>query len=61
MHKCGYVHRDVSTGNILFCDGRGILMDLEYAKLMGAEKKPREPITVRGIVSVYLEAFFANN
>jgi prepilin-type processing-associated H-X9-DG protein len=52
MHKCGYVHRDVSTGNILFCDGRGILMDLEYAKRMDAETKPHESITVRGLVSV---------
>jgi hypothetical protein len=32
MHILGYVHRDVSAGNILFWDGAGILSDLEFAK-----------------------------
>jgi hypothetical protein len=27
-----YVHRDVSTGNILLCDGYGRLSDLESVK-----------------------------
>jgi serine/threonine protein kinase len=34
MHKYGYVHRDISTGNILFHKGRGKLSDLEYSKEM---------------------------
>ena len=32
MHMLGYVHRDVSAGNILFWEDRGILSDLESAK-----------------------------
>ncbi|KAF8579528.1 hypothetical protein K439DRAFT_1359391 [Ramaria rubella] len=32
MHKYDFVHRDVSAGNILSVDGRGVLADLEYAK-----------------------------
>ena len=32
MHHCGWVHRDVSAGNVLVVDGdRGILADVEYA------------------------------
>ncbi|GJE97376.1 hypothetical protein PsYK624_135920 [Phanerochaete sordida] len=32
MHQCGWVHRDVSAGNVLVVDGQGILADVEYAK-----------------------------
>jgi Fungal protein kinase len=32
MHILGYVHRDVSAGNVLFYKGAGILCDLESAK-----------------------------
>jgi serine/threonine protein kinase len=32
LRTLGWVHRDVSTGNILSCDGHGKLADLEYAK-----------------------------
>jgi hypothetical protein len=32
MHMLGYVHRDVSAGNILFWEDGGILSDLESAK-----------------------------
>ncbi|KIP01109.1 hypothetical protein PHLGIDRAFT_123659 [Phlebiopsis gigantea 11061_1 CR5-6] len=32
MHAAGYVHRDISAGNILVVDGKGILGDVEYAK-----------------------------
>ena len=32
MHIVGYVHRDVSAGNVLLWNGTGILSDLESAK-----------------------------
>ncbi|VDB99558.1 unnamed protein product [Peniophora sp. CBMAI 1063] len=32
LRKAGFVHRDVSAGNSLYFEGRGILSDLEYAK-----------------------------
>jgi hypothetical protein len=32
MHILGYVHRDVSAGNILFWNGNGLLSDLESVK-----------------------------
>ncbi|KAJ3557298.1 hypothetical protein NM688_g1546 [Phlebia brevispora] len=36
MHAVGWVHRDVSTGNILLAkDGTARLADLEYARLLG--------------------------
>lgn len=31
MHKSGWVHRDISLGNILVVDGVAKLSDLEYA------------------------------
>lgn len=37
MHKYGWVHRDVSSGNILVVDGVVKISDLEYAKKMGDE------------------------
>jgi serine/threonine protein kinase len=35
MSKKDYVHRDVSSGNILIVDGKGKLSDLEYAQIRG--------------------------
>ncbi|THH04287.1 hypothetical protein EW145_g5639 [Phellinidium pouzarii] len=32
MHGCGWVHRDISCGNVYSYNGRGRLGDLEYAK-----------------------------
>ena len=33
LTKKGYVHRDISTGNIIIYEGRAKLSDLEFAKL----------------------------
>jgi serine/threonine protein kinase len=38
MHKLGWVHRDVSIGNILSYNGEAKLCDLEYAKKNGDTK-----------------------
>ena len=35
LHRAGWVHRDISVGNILVVDGVGKLSDLEYAKKEG--------------------------
>ncbi|KAG9022754.1 hypothetical protein FRB95_014238 [Tulasnella sp. JGI-2019a] len=32
MWRCGWIHRDISAGNILIIKNRGVLSDLEYAK-----------------------------
>ena len=32
LHACGWVHRDVSAGNVLIHDGVGKLADFEFAK-----------------------------
>ncbi|KAH9848216.1 hypothetical protein C2E23DRAFT_463904 [Lenzites betulinus] len=41
----GWIHRDISSGNVLFYNGRGILGDLEYAKKfdlsVGGRSDPR--------------------
>ncbi|CCM03683.1 uncharacterized protein FIBRA_05827 [Fibroporia radiculosa] len=36
LHEAGWVHRDLSTGNILIYNGRVKLADFEYAKRLGA-------------------------
>ncbi|CAE7175721.1 unnamed protein product [Rhizoctonia solani] len=51
MHLCGYVHRDVSSGNILLVPAsgqlgeRGVIMDLEYAKKIDATSAPHDEAT----------------
>jgi serine/threonine protein kinase len=37
LHQYGWVHRDVSCGNLLVFDGGGKLSDLEYTKKMSQE------------------------
>lgn len=42
MHEVGWVHRDISTGNILVSDGQQCrLSDMEYAKRVGLHKEFR--------------------
>ena len=35
IHEAGWVHRDISNGNMYEYEGRGLLADFEYAKKMG--------------------------
>lgn len=37
MHKSGWVHRDLSAGNIIIVGGRGKITDLEYATREGQQ------------------------
>lgn len=51
MWLAGWVHRDISAGNILWLkepgkEGRGILSDLEYAKKPGVGSTHSDPKTV---------------
>lgn len=32
LSACGWVHRDISSGNVYYYEGRGIVGDFEYAK-----------------------------
>ena len=32
LHGSGWIHRDISVGNLYFYEGRGVLGDLEFAK-----------------------------
>ncbi|KAL5639039.1 hypothetical protein ACGC1H_003423 [Rhizoctonia solani] len=51
INLCGYVHRDVSSGNILLVPAsgslgqRGVIMDLEYAKEIDDTSLPHDPKT----------------
>ncbi len=39
MHESGWVHRDISVGNVYYHEERGgLLGDLEYAKVMADEQ-----------------------
>ncbi|CAE6441860.1 unnamed protein product [Rhizoctonia solani] len=48
IHLSGYVHRDVSSGNVLLVPPsgslgkRGVIMDLEYAKVVDDESAPHD-------------------
>ena len=47
MHQSGWVHRDLSVGNILIdATGGARLVDLEYAKTMESDY-PKEEVVVR--------------
>ncbi|KAL5536944.1 hypothetical protein ACEPAF_767 [Sanghuangporus sanghuang] len=37
IHKSGYVHRDISAGNVFYSESRGLIGDLEYAKDMSTD------------------------
>ncbi|KAF9233645.1 hypothetical protein BU15DRAFT_66398 [Melanogaster broomeanus] len=42
MHIAGWVHRDVSAGNVLRCNGRGKITDLEYAKSLTSSSESHD-------------------
>jgi len=51
LFLAGWVHRDISTGNIIVVEdnlgnARGFLSDLEYAKKMSTESSSSDPKTV---------------
>ncbi|OCB90616.1 hypothetical protein A7U60_g2134 [Sanghuangporus baumii] len=37
IHGCGWVHRDISIGNLYMYRGRGLIGDLEYAKCKNSD------------------------
>lgn len=39
IHESGWMHRDISTGNIILDNNRGILIDFEYAERIPKEGK----------------------
>ncbi|KAJ3558272.1 hypothetical protein NM688_g1021 [Phlebia brevispora] len=54
MHQAGWVHRDVSPGNILLRDdGTALLSDLELAKRMDSERQRR--VGTAGFIAVEID------
>ncbi|KAI0916492.1 hypothetical protein AcV5_002972 [Taiwanofungus camphoratus] len=52
MHNSGWVHRDISVGNILVDkDGNGRLGDLEYAQKMGQPSSPECCMGTAGFIA----------
>ncbi|KAK0197916.1 hypothetical protein F5146DRAFT_63644 [Armillaria mellea] len=46
LHLASYVHRDMSSGNILLCSGnRGKISDLEFAKVFQSDALESDPKT----------------
>jgi hypothetical protein len=48
FHGSGWVHRDISVGNVYLYEGHGVLGDLEFAKNM-ADQSQHELRMVHGI------------
>ena len=51
LHGSGWVHRDISIGNVYLYEGRGLLGDFEFAKNVADHSQPevrtvREPLLV---------------
>ncbi|KAF9511827.1 hypothetical protein BS47DRAFT_1467753 [Hydnum rufescens UP504] len=52
LRKLGWIHRDVSIGNILSCNSRAKLEDLEYAKKMEDTASDGMPVASRIILTM---------
>jgi serine/threonine protein kinase len=39
LSACGWVHRDISPGNVYYFKGRGIVGDFEFAKPINSGKR----------------------
>ena len=46
MHRAGWVHRDISAGNVLRCGRQGKIADLEYAKALNSTEESHDARTV---------------
>ena len=46
MHECGWVHRDISMGNLLVVNDMPKIADLEYAKRVNDDSKVHQARTV---------------
>ena len=46
MHLAGWVHRDISAGNVLRCGRQGKIVDLEYAKALDSTGESHDVRTV---------------
>ena len=53
MHKYGWVHRDISLGNILAVDGVVKISDLEYAKKVEDETSHNDRCVCLAPLSVF--------
>ncbi|KAL5525380.1 hypothetical protein ACEPAF_9250 [Sanghuangporus sanghuang] len=52
IHGAGWVHRDLSVGNLYFYDGRGLIGDFEYAKCKNSDVEHEELTGTRDFVAV---------
>ena len=50
IHGAGWVHRDLSIGNLYLYQGRGLIGDFEYAKRKGSNVEDEE-LTVSSSLS----------
>ena len=55
FHGSGWVHQDISAGNVYLYGGRGILGDLEFAKNT-ADNSQHELRVVRGMYSLSVQS-----
>ncbi|KAL5479078.1 hypothetical protein ACEPAI_2366 [Sanghuangporus weigelae] len=52
IHGCGWVHRDISAGNLYLYNGRGLIGDFEYAKRRNTDISKELPTGTPDFTSV---------